>query len=136
MEGGLEQPSFAQPKFPVNQWEPVAEQDAPGFHASPADVVFMIVLQNIFDVIGIGDEQIGFVEQFELGDAAVLARGPFEQTEHVADHFGHDAEEGESARTGDGFERRWAGLCHPLDFIRNCMDFEWRGLAPNKKSEP
>jgi hypothetical protein len=56
VEGGLEESSLAKPKVPVNQRQAIPKQDASRLDAAPADVVFVIVLQDIFDVVGIRDQ--------------------------------------------------------------------------------
>ena len=62
---------LTQPEIAVDKWQSIAQQNASRLHAAAADIVLVIVLKDIFDVIGIGNQQIALIQQFELGDATI-----------------------------------------------------------------
>src|SRR5215207_7052408 len=115
MKGRLEHSSLTKPEVAVDERKSVPQQHTPCFHASSPDIVFVVVLQDISDVIGVCHQQIALIQQLKLGNTAIFPRGSSEQPQHVPDHFRHHTQNRSSA---------WARYRSLLGVGYCCHEFE------------
>src|SRR5215211_391426 len=145
MKGRLEHSSLTQPEVAVDEWKSVPQQHTSCFHASSPDIVFVVLLQDIFDVIGICHQQIALIQPLELGNTTILSRGSSEQPQHVPDHFRHHTQNRSSAWARYRSLRCVGYRCHEfeglilLEIVSKCRldsvnfpfgQFQPRTLAP------
>ncbi len=117
MEHRRDQPALAMPKRAVAGQQAVAEQAA---QHRVVDVVLvvvaMIVVQDVADVVGMGEEQRARGAEAQAHDVAVVAKAVTQKSERVALHLAQVAEQQMPAWSGRPIGARWRCSAKRQDF--------------------